>query len=453
VATGTDLIEDFAVTNNFVEFDADLVDLDGDSTPDTFDAVGISVDGVGINVTGNTVVMRASTSASSTYDDACFAMSGTDLLLTNNSCTCDSADNACTMLRSTGVTRGNIIGNTVRSLSNSNRTTGVALYGTSSGLQIAGNYSYFPGTLGRGVRQNAGALTDSIIARNFQIAGEQQVDLSADPDVDQVVVENNICHDCGSWQVATAATTNIYERGNKCIGCWAGGTVPGADADSVARAGHRPMLDTDADGTIDSTVDEYYFDASSINLDDDSDAIHFRTTSGAFVGTCGSSECLVYDLDDDGTIEATDSCIVDGGQDADCDGTAEGMLDRQQWSRTNVSDNQFLFFAQGPDNEVYQTFPDGAELVRLDCWLEDGALSSGTIDVNFKENDTTTKMTVQFTTGNSAAYNRITGTCASGCTVANDTKYNFRVDLSSGSGLPSGTLDFFCDVFLRLPVM
>jgi len=38
---------------------------------------------------------------------------------------------------------------------------------------------------------------------------------------------------------------------------------------------------------------------------------------------CGASECMWLDLDSDGTLEAADCCFVDGGQDADCNGTAD----------------------------------------------------------------------------------------------------------------------------------
>jgi hypothetical protein len=110
---------------------------------------------------------------------------------------------------------------------------------------------------------------------------------------------------------------------------------------NISGDGSDFYLDVDGDSTLefrfdttnffqfnpdDDSANEIALREDSINLDGDGDGvaeIQFGTTSGILIGTCGATECLVYDIDADGTIESTDCCFVDGGQDADCDGTAD----------------------------------------------------------------------------------------------------------------------------------
>lgn len=127
--------------------------------------------------------------------------------------------------------------------------------------------------------------------------------------VNGVAVEiNPLDGSTSAWQLSNTSISNLGDVEAR-FGS-SGGIRIRADLDNDGLGGEYVNIDANGDGVMDVEIT-----ADRLTLNNNAGAILF--------GTCGASECICFDLDDDGVIEATDVCMVDAGQDADCDGTAD----------------------------------------------------------------------------------------------------------------------------------
>ena len=106
--------------------------------------------------------------------------------------------------------------------------------------------------------------------------------------------------------IAVRANDDAILEGVVCLDC----ASPDADLD----IGWWLEADSDSNGDPDATQVLHLLSETYLGL---------QGNALLFTGTCGASECLVYDIDASGTISSADCCFVDAGQDADCDGTAD----------------------------------------------------------------------------------------------------------------------------------
>lgn len=211
---------------------------------------------------------------------------------------------------------------------------------------------------------------------------------------------------------------------------------------------------TDADVPNSITIDA----ATSATRIDDS-------TGRVFLGTCGASECMVYDIDDDGTVDTTDWCALDGGPDTNCDGTADTANATQTAFFTTLTAPSTGSAANVPFNyaasSVNTDFITGQAftLNGLECWNnavwdadQDGdSTFVGTFTASvYNTTDTAgTDLTLTFDSNDTSSFTMLSDyVCSFNCSVDAGDRIIIRYTTTSDFG-NTGSAEWACHLLYR----